>query len=117
MLKESEEQALFVSYCQLKGIKVVAIPNGFYAGRMGNKFAYINSMKKQGLAKGFVDLLVLAKNSKYDLLFLEFKKEKGGRLSNEQEWWQDYLNNNGYYARVACGCAEAVKILEEYLQI
>lgn len=116
MLKEKNEQALFCRYCDLKGIVCVHIPNGFPIGGV-NKFAYMNMMKAQGFKAGFVDLLVFAKNSKHQLFFLEFKREKGGKLSPQQQKWLNWLNDNGYYARKANGCKEAIQILEEYLQI
>lgn len=116
MLKEANEQELFVRYCDLKGIVCVHIPNGFPLGGLRNKFAYINSLKRQGYKAGFVDLLVFAKNSKYQLLFLEFKREKSGRVSEKQKDWIAWLNNNGYFARVVKGNVEAVEVLEKYLR-
>lgn len=115
MLKEASEQELFVRYCDLKGIVCVHIPNGFPLGGLRNKFAYINALKRQGYKKGFLDLLVFAKNTKHKMFFLEFKREKNGRLSKEQIYWLDWLNKNGYYARYANGCKEAIEILEQYL--
>ena len=116
MLKEKSEQELFVRYCDLKGIVCVHIPNGFPLGGLRNKFAYINAIKRQGYKTGFVDLMVFAKNSKYQLLFLEFKREKGGKLSPQQDKWLNWLNDNGYYARCVKGNAEAVEVLESYLR-
>ena len=115
MLKEASEQSLFCRYCDLKGIVCVHIPNGFPIGGVRNKFAYMNMMKAQGFKAGFVDLLVFAKNSKHQLFFLEFKREKGGKLSPQQQKWLNWLNDNGYYARKANGCKEAIEILEQYL--
>ena len=116
MLKEKNEQELFVRYCDLKGIVCVHIPNGFPLGGLRNKFAYINAIKRQGYKTGFPDLIVFAKNKKYNMLFLEFKREKGGRLSEKQKDWIGWLNENGYYAKCVKGSNEAIKVLEEYLQ-
>ena len=116
MLKEKNEQELFVRYCDLKGIVCVHIPNGFPLGGLRNKFAYINAIKRQGYKTGFVDLLVFAKNKTHSMLFLEFKREKGGKLSPQQDKWLNWLNDNGYYARCVKGNAEAVEVLESYLR-
>ena len=116
MLKEKNEQELFVRYCDLKGIVCVHIPNGFPLGNLRNKYAYINAIKRQGYKSGFPDLMVFAKNSKHSIFFLEFKREKGGRLSENQKDWIEWLNNNGYYARCVKGCQEAINILEEYIR-
>lgn len=116
MLKEKSEQALFCRYCDLKGIVCVHVPNGFPLGGVKNKFAYMNMLKAQGFKSGFPDLIVFAKNKKYNALFLEFKREKGGVVSKAQKNWIEWLNENGYYACSVKGNVEAVKILEEYLK-
>ena len=116
MLKEASEQALFCRYCDLKGIVCVHIPNGFPLGGLRNKFAYINAIKRQGYKTGFPDLMVFAKNKTHSMLFLEFKREKKGVVSKDQKNWIDWLNNNGYYARVVKGNIEAIEVLESYLR-
>ena len=116
MLKEKNEQALFCRYCDLKGIVCVHVPNEFPLGGLRNKFAYINMLKTQGYKKGFPDLIVFAKNEKHDILFLEFKREKGGIVSKDQKDWIKWLQDAGYYARVVKGNIEAVEVLERYLR-
>lgn len=117
MLKEKDEQSIFVKYCELKNIPVVHVPNGvMIAGGMKNKYAYINSLKTQGLKKGFPDIIVLAKNTKNEVLFLEFKREKGGVLSEEQKKWQFNLRSMGYATYVVHGANEAINRLHEYLK-
>ena len=114
-LLEKDEQKNFVAFCEVNNITCVHIPNGFYMGKMRNRFGYINSLKKQGFKNGFPDLIVLVQNKKHSELFLEFKKARGGVISPEQKKWLEWLNNNGYYARVARGCDDAIRILKEYL--
>lgn len=116
MLKEKNEQELFVRYCDLQEIVCVHIPNGFPLGGLRNKFAYINAIKRQGYKAGFPDLIVFARNNKYNMLFLEFKREKQGRLSEKQKDWITWLNDNGYYARCVKGNKEAVEVLNNYLK-
>lgn len=115
MLKEKEEQKYFVEYCKLNNIKCVHIPNGMYLGHLSYKAAYVNMLKSQGMQSGFPDLIVLCKNDKYHLLFLEFKKTKGGHVSDKQKEWIEWLNNHGYCAKVVKGCTDAVNILKLYL--
>lgn len=115
MLKEKTEQEIFVRYCELKGIVCIFIPNGFPLGGVRNKFAYINSLKAQGFKSGFPDLMVLAKNSQKNILFIEFKREKTGRLSERQVQWQKKLTELGYDSYVAKGSKEAIAILEDWL--
>lgn len=116
MLKEKNEVALFVRYCDLQNILCVHVPNEFPLGGLRNKFAYINMLKSQGYKKGFPDLIVFAKNEKHDILFLEFKREKGGTVSKDQKNWIEWLQTAGYYAKVVKGNKEAVEVLNNYLK-
>lgn len=116
MLKEKNEVALFVRYCDLHGIMCVHVPNEFPLGGLRNKFAYINMLKSQGYKKGFPDLIVFAKNKKHSILFLELKREKGGVVSKDQKDWIKWLTDAGYYAKVVKGNKEAVEVLEKYLK-
>lgn len=115
MLKEKNEQAIFVRYCALKNIPCVHIPNGFPVGNMRSKWAYINHLKEQGYSAGFPDLIVFAKNSKKDILFIEFKRVKGGQVSEAQKEWQAKLTEMGYDSYIAKGSKDAINILEDYL--
>jgi hypothetical protein len=59
-------------------------------------------------------------------LYIEFKRQRGyyGKsqscwdraVSDEQKAFIEYLNSVGYVAKVAYGCEEAIKIVEEYLR-
>ena len=72
-------------------------------------------LKGLGMQTGFPDLIVLCKNKKYDILFLEFKKTKGGIASDKQKQWIEWLNSHGYCAYIVKGCTDAVNILKLYL--
>ena len=113
---EKEEQIAFVEYCKAKGIRVVSTQNGFKMPKVGfNYIAYSNSLKKMGLSKGFPDLIVFAKNSQSNILFIEMKRQKGGTLQEEQKEWLQWLDENGYTVAVAKGADSAIRILEKYL--
>lgn len=115
VLKEKTEQEIFVKYCENRGVVCVFIANGFPIGNTVNKFAYINSLKAQGYRTGFPDLMILAQNSKKEVLFIEFKREKGGKLSLRQLEWQRRLTELGYDSFIAKGAKHAIAILEEWL--
>lgn len=115
---EKEEQIAFVEYCKAKGIRVVSTQNGFKMPKVGfNHIAYSNSLKKMGLSKGFPDLIVFAKNSQSNILFIEMKRQKGGTLQEEQKEWIQWLDENGYTVAVAKGADSAIRILEKYLTL
>ena len=115
---EKEEQINFVSYCEMNNITVVHIANEFLSQNYANRFSYIKSMKKQGYRIGFPDLAILAKNKTgtHEVLFIEMKRQKGGRVSDEQKEWIQRLDNEGYCVGVAKGCESAIQILNQYLE-
>ena len=116
---EREEQSAFVDYCSSRGIKVVSTQNGFKMPKGNfNWAAYAKSLKRTGLAKGFPDLIVLARNKSqtHEVLFIEMKRQKGGVLHQEQKEWIQKLDEGGYCVGVAKGCMSAIQILENYLK-
>lgn len=116
---EKQEQINFVDFCKSRNITVISTQNGFKMPKNTfNWAAYSNSLKRQGLAAGFPDLIVLARNKSqtHEVLFIEMKRVKGGRISPEQKEWIQRLDNDGYCVGVAKGCDSAVMILEKYLE-
>ena len=116
---EKEEQINFVDFCKSQNITVISTQNGFKMPKNAfNWAAYSNSLKRLGLSKGFPDLIVLARNKSqtHEVLFIEMKRQKGGRVSPEQKEWIERLDNDGYCVGVAKGFESAVKILEKYLE-
>ena len=116
---EKEEQIAFVEYCKNNGISVVSTQNGFKMPKAAfNYAAYSRTLKKMGLSKGFPDLIILEKNKSktHEVLFIEMKRQKGGKLKPEQEEWIQKLDDKDYCVGVAKGCESAVRILQKYLE-
>lgn len=116
---EKEEQIAFVEYCENNGISVVSMQNGFKMPKAAfNYAAYSRTLKKMGLSKGFPDLIILEKNKSktHEVLFIEMKRQKGGKLKPEQEEWIQKLDDKDYCVGVAKGCESAVRILQKYLE-
>ena len=82
--------------------------------KLGLDVKYVASLKSQGHYSGIPDLVVLLGNGK--MCFVELKRQKGGVVSEEQKKWIDYLNNNGYPAKVCKGCNEAIEWIKEELE-
>lgn len=72
--------------------------------------------KQQGVKPGVPDIFLPIPTKKYHGLFIELKKDKGGRVSPEQHEWIDYLTKQGYKAQVCKGFDEAQKTIERYLK-
>jgi hypothetical protein len=88
MRTEHEEQRELVSWFRqtYDGVKIYAIPNGGYRGK-----AAAGRLKAEGVLSGVSDLHVPAWN-----LWIEMKREKGGRLSQEQKDWREYVESIGH---------------------
>lgn len=88
---------------------------GHWANGLGVKLdydvKYIASLKSQGHYVGVVDMTILLGNGK--VCYIELKRQKGGRVSEEQKKWIDYLNKNGYPAKVCKGCDEAIEFITQ----
>jgi len=73
-------------------------------------------LKRSGVKPGVVDYMLPAPRGAYHGLGLELKADKG-RVSTEQEWWIDALNNCGWIAKACWGFDEAREFLEAYCQL
>lgn len=80
--------------------------------------------KQVGMKKGFPDIFLPVANSYFHGLFIELKRNeiktfniKKGVVTKEQKQWLDDLNAQGYHAVVCYGFAEAIKVIESYLQL
>lgn len=49
-------------------------------------------------------------------LYIELKRRRGGRASEEQVWWLARLRDEGYCAAICCGWEEAAAVIMDYLR-
>lgn len=87
-------------------LRILAIPNG---GTRNLHEAV--ALKVSGVRPGVPDLFLPALN-----LWIELKREQGGRVSPEQQDWIAYLQSIGHRAHVARGHREALMWIERYLK-
>ena len=87
-----------------------AIPNG---GKRHPKVAL--EMKREGVRPGVPDLMLPIPAGGCYGLFIEMKRQKGGRTSAEQKKWLQRLNASGYRAVVCAGFEAAKAEIEAYL--
>jgi hypothetical protein len=67
-----------------------------------------------GLKKGMVDLCYPMPRAPYHGLYIEMKREKGGKVDEWQEWWIAALRSQGYRVEVCKGFDAAVVVLTDY---
>lgn len=113
--EEQEQEALFrwiafqsVKYPELK--LMIHIPNeGKRSKAEGAR------LKRIGLRPGVPDLILpIPKNGKGGL-FIELKRQKGGRVSENQKKWIEELERNGNVASVCYGWLEAAVLIARYI--
>lgn len=116
--KEDYEQIRLSNWLHKMGIVHTASGNG-------GKRTMLAALKLQrmGLSPGFPDIEIpLPIPNGYGLykycgLYIEMKRTKGGKVTEQQKEWIRYLNNKGYKAYVAKGFEEAKAIVLEYLSL
>lgn len=107
---EEVEQRNVIIYCAYAGIPVFAIPNG--GSRNKREAARLTA---QGVKKGVPDLFIPRAAGKFHGLFIEMKREKGGRLSPDQAEWIALLRREGYAAYACHGFDNARAVIDRYL--
>lgn len=106
---EHEEQRAFISWWRKSfgdDCRIFAIPNGEARG-----IAAARRLKAEGVTKGVPDLFAPTLG-----LWIEFKRQRGGRLSPEQADWRDYLIGCGYRWILAKGAADAVNQVSQIIK-
>lgn len=98
---EHEEQRNFIQWFRRKYplVRIFAVPNGG-----ARSPATAGRLKAEGVLRGVPDLFVPEWR-----LWIEMKRIKGGRLSDEQKEWIDYLERHGYRCIVGYGCEGAIR--------
>ena len=102
---EDQESFAFAEMLRLKRYLFSHIANemqGTWGARIRNK--------RMGMTRGFPDYAILKKN---ELVFVEMKRQSGGKVSDEQQAWIDGLNRiGGVRAGVCRGAEEAIRFVK-----
>src|ERR1700756_610025 len=109
---EEHDQIRFAAWLASQRIKFTASANG---GKRDYREAA--KLKRMGVSPGFPDIEIPLPSGGYHGLYIEMKREKGGKLSRAQKDWLEYLRSKNYYADVAEGFDEAKKIVLNYLRL
>lgn len=87
-----------------------AIPNGGYRNK-----TTAAKLKAEGVKPGVPDINLPYPVGKYHGLYIEMKRESGGRASSDQKKFIAYLQSQNYAACVCKGFEEAQKALLDYI--
>ena len=86
------------------------IPNG---GSRNAREAH--NLRMQGVKAGIPDIFLPVARGGWHGLYIEMKRRKGGRLSDEQAAMLEALREQGYCAWVCKGANNAIELITEYL--
>ena len=114
--QESEEQGKVFRWAEVSECKYpeLELLNGSMNGAKRSMFQ-ANLAKKQGLKAGFPDISLFVPRGGYHGLFIEMKRIKNGRVSEDQKRILRSLTKQGYFACVCRGGDAAITVIEKYL--
>lgn len=103
---EYQECVTFSDWLLMSGYKYTHIPNETYTTFMGTKM----KNKRMGVKKGIPDYMIVVPNK--GLVFIEMKRQKGGKVSPEQKEWIEELNKiDNIEATVCYGAEQAIEFI------
>ena len=104
---EHEEQRAFVEVWRKAGLpRIFAIPNGEARG-----IRAATRLKAEGVSKGVPDLYCPEWR-----LWIEFKRRKGGSVSQDQKDWHEYLQECGDTVIIPKGAHQAVGMVIDFME-
>lgn len=109
---EDYEQIRLCTWLTLQCIPHYSIPNGGF-----RRFKEAVRLKRTGVQSGVPDLCIPIASGIYHGLYVELKRKKGGKVSDNQIYWLALLREKGYYAEIAKGYEEAKAIVLHYLSL
>ena len=113
---EDEEQEFLFSWAALQEGKypelalMYAVPNGAYRPIQTGR-----RLKATGVKAGVPDVCLPVPRCGFHGMYIEMKRAKGGNTSVYQRKWIIELYRQGYYAVVAHGADDAIKIITAYM--
>lgn len=113
---EDEEQIALMQWAAVMSVRypelrlMYHIPNGG-----SRKRVEAVRFKAMGVKKGVPDICLPVARGQFHGLYIELKRQQGGRVSDEQNQWIEALRDQGYFAAVCKGWKQARVTIELYL--
>lgn len=108
-LSEHLEGRKFVAWLKSKDLLFSHLPLNTWT----RSYKQLAMNKASGVHKGVPDYVIVVPEK--GVIFVELKREFGGKVSSEQKEWISALTLAGCPSRVCCGAGEAIAFVEEYL--
>lgn len=115
-LSEDQEQELVIQWRDIMANQHPELRRLFHIANGGSRHpAEAVKLRRMGVVPGVSDLFLPVARKGYHGLWIEMKREHGGKLSKPQKEWLEGMREEGYKAERANGADEAIAILEDYL--
>lgn len=113
---ESEEQQSLFRYCSVEMSRYPDLDMLAHIPNEGKRTKTTGArLKREGLRKGYPDILLDAPCRDYHGLRIELKRRKGSKITQEQKDWIIKLNEQGYAAAFCYGWEQAWEFIHAYL--
>jgi hypothetical protein len=114
---EHEEACTLADWMAWNGLKYSHIPNETYTKSYKQKM----KNKLEGVMPGVPDYLIIipaekSKTNKAELIFIELKRKKHSRTSEEQKEWIEAINETCVDAHICKGADAAIEVIESYMK-
>lgn len=114
---EHDEQAALIDWTILMSAKWPELNLFYHIPNEGKRSpAAAMRLKQEGMKRGVPDNCLPVARGKYHGLYIELKRIRDGRATQDQKQWIEDLNNQGYLATICKGWEEAAKVIERYLR-
>lgn len=114
--EDEEQQALF-EWAQYRKGRFPELETLYHIPNEGKRSAQTGArLKSMGLCAGVPDICLPVARGGYASLYIELKRIKGGKLSENQKEWLQKLNKWGCLAVRCDGWEQAAKVIETYLK-
>ena len=113
---EGDEQATLFTWAGMQKAKYPELRLLFHIPNGGSRRPVEAArFKAEGVKAGVPDLFLPVPSGSWHGLFIELKRQKGGRVSDKQRQWLTDLEREGYRAELAFGWKDAAEIILDYL--
>lgn len=114
---EEQEQAAVMEWAMLMEKQAPELALLYHCPNGADRHpAVAAKLKKQGVKPGVPDLFLPVARGTAHGLYIEMKRQKGGRVSEDQKAWMEALTQQGYVCVVARGAEEACDVIWHYLE-
>ena len=114
---EAQEQMTLFSWAAMQSGKYPELNLLYHVPNGGSRHkAEAGRLRAEGVKAGVPDLCLPVARGGNHGLYIELKRQRGGRISEEQVRWIEELMKQGYSAAICRGWQEAARTIVEYLQ-